>query len=481
MARSARSFSQRLISGTLVLVAMSGRLFANDRDDAYYHAGDLAGSLKSADPLPLYVADPQHLTNRLFAAFYIRTSHIPTKRGGEPVPRIEGGDVLDFQAWPGSAYWSSEETCERLNKILDECLADPQRFRPNDPLKRAVLLRDLWAPFDYFLGRNMVRDGDKATRDRRDVLCRKLAQVIEQLTLSPTEIVALPDNYAAAVKSGRFAAEHNFDIAVDYLPHGLMANPDEWQEIDFFYPKDVTNDIRERFVTLHTRNYLARSYYRIFYRFPGGRANVEKYLNEFAEHGIDWKHSAQHGSAKIRKDAPPIPVGTEVALVQLMMTLDDQLKPTPTPIVESIQMRTFRNVDGKPEPPTSTGVGMNMYEYTLKRRLLFDGLKFGGLERTPDNHPIYRTIMLGPKAPDWGENGRSLTLMQDCRRCHTGAGQIGVQTVFSIVHQGGFDAGAQMGAAHALPAGASSPRGPRAAHWKSLHESYRRLLDYLDR
>src|SRR5262245_47132032 len=61
-------------------------------DPAYYHEGDLAGSLKTAEPLPLYGADPQDLANRLFAAFYIRTSDIPTKTGGKPVHRIEGGD-----------------------------------------------------------------------------------------------------------------------------------------------------------------------------------------------------------------------------------------------------------------------------------------------------------------------------------------------------------------------------------------------------
>ncbi len=459
-----------------IWVGMAG---AEELDPTYFHQGELAGSLKSADPLPLYDADPRSLSNRLFAAFYIRTSDIPTKRGGSPIQRIEGGDALDFLAWPGSDYWSASETCRKSTALLDECLANPTQARPVDPVKRAILQRDLWAVFDFYAGRNIARQGDKATRQRRDELCRKLALAIRGLTLTDDEIASLPDNYAAAVKSGRFATEHRFDPAVDYLPAGLFANPDEWQEIDFFYPKDVTTDIRERFVTLHTRSYLARSYYRIFYRFPGGRPELEQYLRAIEAEGIDWKKSAQHGSASIRKDAPALPVGTEVALVQLLITLNDQLIPTPTPMVESIQMRTFRNVEGTSEPPTSTGVGMNIYEYTLKRRLLFDGLKYGGFERTPDDQPIYRVIMQGPNAPDWGDAGRSLTLMQDCRRCHTGAGQIGVQTMPSIVHSGGFDAGAQMGASTVVPAGSSSPRGPRAVLWKTRHETYRRLLDEL--
>ena len=69
-------------------------------DSSYFLEGELAGSLKSERPLPLYNADPQSLANRLFAAFYIRTSEIPSKRGGTPLRRIEGGDGIDFLAWP---------------------------------------------------------------------------------------------------------------------------------------------------------------------------------------------------------------------------------------------------------------------------------------------------------------------------------------------------------------------------------------------
>lgn len=449
------------------------------RDASYFLEGELAGSLKSDRPLPLYDADPQSLANRLFAAFYIRKSEIPGKRGGTPIHRIEGGDVIDFLAWPGSAYWSDPETCRRLSSLLDECLADFSRVRPADPVRRALLQRDLWAAFDFYAGQNSARQGDKTTRDRREKICRKLALVLRGLTLSPAEIKALPDTYAAAVKSGKFASKHSFDPSLDYLPRRLLTDPDEWQEIDFFQPHENPTDFQSRNVTFHTRNYLARSYFRIFYKLPGGRAALEEYLKIIDREGIDWKKSAQTGSARFLPKAPQIPVGTEVVLMQLLITLDDQLRPVPTRIVESVQMRIFRNVDGKPEPPTNTGVGMNVSEYTLKRRLLFDGLKQGGLERTPDNHPIYRVIFQVPKAPDWGSGGRSLSLVQDCRRCHTGADQVGGETIFSLLHSGGFDAGATLGVSHALAAGMPSPRGPRAVMWKTRHEAYRRLLEYL--
>ena len=124
-------------------------------DPAYYHQGELAGSLKNDAPLPLYDSDPQSLANRLFAAFYTRISEIPSKRGGTAIRRIEGGDVIDFLAWTGNAYWSDVETCRRLSVLLDECVADPSRVRPTDPLRRAILQRDLWAPFDFLVSRNI--------------------------------------------------------------------------------------------------------------------------------------------------------------------------------------------------------------------------------------------------------------------------------------------------------------------------------------
>ena len=39
-----------------------------EQDPAYYHTGELAGSLRSTEPPPLFDAHPQHLWNRLFAA-----------------------------------------------------------------------------------------------------------------------------------------------------------------------------------------------------------------------------------------------------------------------------------------------------------------------------------------------------------------------------------------------------------------------------
>ena len=417
----------------------------------------------------------------MFAAFYTRTSNFASTDGGQAVQRVEGGDYIDFLAWGGSKYWSHVKTTNRLNALLDEFLEEGGAELVEAPLKRALLLRDLWAAFDFFVGQNIRRVGTLEVRKRRDVICEKLARVMQSLALTKSSIEKLPDNYQAAIRSGAFPAEQDFETSNDYLPPGLFTKPDRWVEVDFHQP-NIHEDLYDRFITLHARAYRGRSYFRIFYRLPAGRGSLTKYLQRLDNVGVDWRQAAQDGFILLKKDAPQIPVGTEVALVQFMMTLDESLRPTPTRIVESIRHRTFRNVDGGSTPPTNTGVGMHVREYTLKRRLLFDNLRRGGLVREPDEQPLYRVIFQPDDAPDWGTAKRAV-LFQQCADCHMtpNAARTGVHSIPSIVHMGGFDAGAQLGIAHPLDPSQATVRGQRVARWKTQHETFRRWLDYLGR
>ena len=440
-----------------------------------------AHALKTTDPLPLYHADPKHLWNRLFAALYIRKSRLPEKPGGKPVEKIEGGDIIDFLAWPRTTYWSNPETSARLNRLFDEFLKQKDSDQISDPLKRTILLRDLWAVYDFLIEQNMKRFGSLETRKRREVMCRKLAKMMSSLALTRKEISKLPDNYAAAIRSGYFDQKHEFKSRRNYLPAGLLTQPNEWVEVDFFQP-NLHEDLSNRFVTLHTRQFRGRSYFRIFYRFPGGRKQLAAYLKHLGKVGVDWKQAAQNGFIFLKKDTPQIPVGTEVALVQFMMTLDNQLRPTPTRIVESIRLRTFASVDGSEKIETNTGLGMNVIEYTLKRGLLFDGVKRGGLYREPEELPQPRVIFQPRTARDWG-TVRNKVLFQQCIDCHTTpkGTRTGVHSMPSIVNMGGFNAGAQLGIVFPLDPKLSDTRGLRAAKFKAGEETYRRLLDHLGR
>jgi hypothetical protein len=469
-----------VILGLMLVSGSVCRIFADELQDYYYSDGPLAGTLKSEAPLPVYDADPQHLWNRIFAACYIRPRLFPASDGQPAMTRYEGGDVIEFLAWGRTEYWSGPEVFDKINPLLDAFLNQDGWRQISDPLKRAVFQHDLWAVYDHLIDQNIQRTGDRETRNRRDVLCRKLAQCLQRLALPTKNLLALPDTYTLAVRSGAFASQHEFDAERNYLPTGLLSEPEQWAEIDFHQP-NVHEDLSDRFVTLHARSLQGRSYYRIFYRFPEGRRQVVDYLAKLDQHGIDWKQAAQNGFIAIRKDAPPLPVGTEVVLLQLMMSLDDQLKPTPTPIVESFQFRVYCNTDGGGEPPTNTGVGVNVLDYRMKRHLLFTG-RAGVLEREPEALPQYRVAIDGLKstAPDWGYADKAV-LFQQCVDCHMSRRleRLGAASIPSIVHSGGFDAGAQMGVAHVLEPSQSDVRGQRVAKYKTNHESYRRLLEHL--
>lgn len=495
---------------------------ATEPHDWYFREGPLRGSLKSDHPLPLYDSDPTHLWNRLFAVFYIRPSELPSRpkypndsteldpwdrklRSGKLAPgpvvkRVEGGDVPGILAWPKTRYFSEPAMFERENRLLDEFVETRGERQILDPLKRALLQRDLWVVFDHLIGQNIAHFGDAdlarrraaipdydiqpeeldfhdpAVFRRREILCRKLAVIIKRLALPKAAIEALPDNYAMAIRSGGFSAAHDFDPRRNYLPPGLLTQPDEWVEIDNL-PGSLHHDPREGQLQHTAFSIRGRSYYRVFLRFPGGRKAVEDYLDYLQREGMDWERSARRGYVLLQRTARQIPIGTEAAIVQLMVLLDDHLQPIPTRFVELVQLFVYRNVDGADDPLTNTGRGLNARRYVFRRRLLFDGLKQGGLQRIADDAPTYRVLMNTSR--DWGAFGRQQSVVQTCVHCHMyDRDRVGVHSLNSIscfVAERGMPG-------IIIPMGSGEvhtySRGQRTIRWKLGQEDYLRLVEY---
>lgn len=513
-------------SGLTVLSICLGVLRATgsvaQSQDWYYREGPLRGSLKSDHPLPLYDPDPSHLWNRLFAAFYIRPSAIssranypddPTlldewdhklRRGelppGPVVNRIEGGDVPGFLAWPKTRYFSEPATFQRVDGLLDEFLHTRGERLIDEPLKRAFFQRDLWAVFDRLIGQNIDRFGDadlarrraavpdyeieaeELRRDdpaaihRREVLCRKLAAIIKRLALPKPAIEALPDNYAAAIRSRHFATERTFDPGVNYLPPGLLTRPDEWVEIDNLSGSQHRGK-REGQLAFTSWSIRGRSYYRLFWRFPEGRRAVEDYLAYLQREGVDWERSARQGYILLKRNVRQIPVGTQGAIVQFMVLLDTDLDPVPTHVVELVHLSLYKNVDGADDPLTNSGRGVNFAQYVVRRRLLLDDLKYGGLERVADDAATYRVLLTSPR--DWGEFGRQQSVVQTCLHCHMHErDRVGVHSLNSIschVPEHGMSG-------VVIPMGSDEirtySRAERTARWKLGQEDYLRLVEY---
>jgi hypothetical protein len=436
----------------------------------------------------------------------LRSGHL---RPDPVVERIEGGDVLSFLAWQKTRYYSDPEPFERANRLLDEFLENHGERLVDDPLKRAFLQRDLWAVFDHLVGQNIARfndpdlakpgsdvpdfqintmsrsrdhklgteevQADPARIGRRETLCRKLAVIIRRLALPKRMIEAMPDNYAAAVRSGHFAAEHAFDPKCNYLPPALLTDRDRWVEID------TSSETLRRFYeegqqTLLSWSIRGRSYYRVFWRFPGGRQEVEKYLEYLQRDGVDWQVSGKHGAITLKPDIRQIPVGTEAAIVQFMLILDDQLDPVPTKVVELVHLMVYKNVDGAADSQTNTGRGLNAAQYVARRRLLFDGLKQGGLDRQADDAATYRVLVNGSQ--DWGAFGRQQSVVQTCLHCHMNAKEkVGI---FSLNSTSCYMPLGRQGVVIPMGSGPlrTCSRAERTARWKSRQEDYLRLVEY---
>jgi hypothetical protein len=143
---------------------------------------------------PVYHPDPAHLWNRLHEALLVR-------RG--PDGKTYGQDRLEPLLWPESKHLLVGVAHKTALAVLEEFLKTNGERLIDDPLKRAVLQRDLWLVFNWLEGSHddlgEPRPDPLALRAAKEKLRRPLAAVIGRLALTRDEIRKLPDNYAARV------------------------------------------------------------------------------------------------------------------------------------------------------------------------------------------------------------------------------------------------------------------------------------------
>src|SRR5262245_11457213 len=110
----------------------------------------LLGPLASPEPAsppgqpapagPVYHPDPRHPWNRLHEALFVRTG---------PDGRAYGHDRLEPLLWYGTKHLLEDRSRDRALAVLEEFLRGNGERLIEDPLKRAVLQRDLWLVFNW--------------------------------------------------------------------------------------------------------------------------------------------------------------------------------------------------------------------------------------------------------------------------------------------------------------------------------------------
>jgi hypothetical protein len=146
-------------------------------------------------------ADPNHAWNRLHHVLWHRTG---------PDDQEYGYDRLDPLLWPGTTHLLTGPSHEAAVDSLNSFVSRNADSLIQDPLRRAMFHRDLWAVFNWVVGEHLVGPSLSADEVARaqEALARPLAQLIRRLAISSEQIRALADNYESAVDAKVFAADY---------------------------------------------------------------------------------------------------------------------------------------------------------------------------------------------------------------------------------------------------------------------------------
>jgi hypothetical protein len=318
-----------------------------------------AGALEKDEPQAVYAADPDDPWNRIFYCLFTRTVRPRLSADfpeGEPFgrievrelhvsnrlfERIEGGDrAIDpfypshfvrygqapFERWVGPRY-------ARLKQALDDALHERA---DRSPLARALMQADVWAAFDRLFAYEAQRREDG---ERREEILSLLGRLVRKLALTPEEIKALPDNYAAA--KGRH-----------HLPD-LFAADGGWLEVRW-----SPDRLHEEFADY-------RRVARVFVKPASQPADKPAFLDGLR----------RAGNVADKLDG--------VALVTQNLLIDTGGKVTATPLTYEVQVRRFvKGQDGK-------AARAEVRQYEVRRRLLLGDPESGGFEAVGGTAPAY--------------------------------------------------------------------------------------------
>jgi hypothetical protein len=337
-----------------------------------------------------------------------------------PDGRKFGEDELDPLLWRTTKYLLEGTSHTQAIALLDEFLATRAETRIDDPLKRALLQRDLWAIFDWLGSGN----DDHSTR-RRDLQVR-LAEIIKRLSLSKEKIMALPDNYAQAVAAKVFPTHQQPGLNDQpFLPSDIFQSDGPWV--------CISNNQGELVAATHAHFFGGRSTFLVFVRLPGGRDVTLAYLKQLREFPQPWVINSERSPTSEpllpNPRLPQFPIGSEFALVRQLNLIDDRGVLTPTRLTESVQIRQYRAIpEGTDTNIAGARESQKFYKFTLNRAKLFAG-EAGGLGPLTADAKEFPLFM--SQGIDWfetsaGRNGSvdrfQVGIIKSCATCHASPG-----------------------------------------------------------
>jgi hypothetical protein len=361
--------------------------------------------LSVSTPQTVYDSNPDHLWNRLHRAFYVRMA-----RNGEEY----GHDELDPLLWSETKHLLIAPSHQHAIKLLDEFLSVNGSALVTDPLKRAMLQRDLWAIFDWSEQTSLSYPREA------EALQSKLALVIRSIALSREQIQALPDNYVDAVRAKVFAAQYDPERReTAFLPPDLFQPDGPWVCVGARGDQPVAPS--------HAYAFSGRSVFLIFIRLPEGRSSTLNYLEKLQGFPV-FIHGRNPNWRSQNPNLPQFPVGAQLALVRKMVLIDNQGDLVPTRLTEDVQIRVHRAIsktipEGFNFDSNAERMAQDFFEIKLSRAKLFAGHSGGLRALARDEKEFLLFMSHGDDPIEWVKENESMereriTTLKFCVNCH---------------------------------------------------------------
>lgn len=384
----------------------------------------------------IYDPDPQHLWNRLHTALMVRVG---------PNGIAYGHDRLEPMLWPQTKHLLEPASHQRLIAVLQEFDESDGEDLIREPLKRALLQRDVWLVFNWVQNEhrsfaNPRLDPDEV-REATDRLSHRLSNVIDRVALTSAEIQTLPDNLRAAVASDEFS--DSFDASEPsraYLPAGMFDADGDWVSVGRSDGITAPQHLRGE-------NPFTNSVFFVMLRFPAGREATLHYLDRLFRFDqplliANPRQSDRRAFPFLpNREVPQVPSGTEYMLVRRAMLIDSSHRVHVSPLTESVQLRTvFGDVESLEdqlwEDPSAYSRQVRrrvdpwqaFHEFQLRRSKLL-AMRSGGLHAVAPDERDFKTGFNShtwdefehPRRPDQDflTMAQPVATTQRCSACHS--------------------------------------------------------------
>jgi hypothetical protein len=338
---------------------------------------------------PIYDESPAHPWNKLRRTFYSHT--------------FSNGEVYEHDAaldppWSNWApFYNDQAFHAQVVAILEEFLAQPEdQLQGQQPLRRAIMVRDLWPVLDAQTKKHLAKGEDAA--DRQATLRGLLAKAMARLKLSAEEVKQLPDNYQTALEKGLFPTR--FDAA---SPKSHFLPPDLFKAEGAWVPFATDND------QVGAVQHITHSNYRTVF-VPMMRAADDRQVT------LDFLSRYTKSRGKIA-----VPDGTVLALVRRTVLPATSGELMVTPLMESLQLIVVNQA------------GDHRFKFVLDRAAMLNG--GNGLRPVTEKEPVdayaFESGGLHPHYPNYDADGerlvfgryagpasRGMPSLNNCIACH---------------------------------------------------------------